>query len=194
MLADSPQVFGTMRKGISQGSKQYPRIAKVRPDFPNASGVVLGKLHLTLWPLDQARDGEVRLGLVICGDGACSGPAAAVRGGKRLVKIEVHDVDPKVSGPGDAKDRVYVGAVHVEERANPMELLADVSNVVLEDPQGVGVRDHHPGDVGAELRAKILHVHRPVLPRLDLAGLESSDGRARGIRAVRAVRDEDHFP
>ena len=49
------------------------------------------------------------------GDRARARAASAVRTGKRLVRVIVHQVDPHVARPDDAEDRVHVGTVQIEQ-------------------------------------------------------------------------------
>ena len=67
------------------------------------------------------------------------------------MQVQVHDVHPEVPGPGHAHQGVHVGAVHVDQAAHRVQGLADVLDPVFEDPQGVGVGDHEPGHLLAQL-------------------------------------------
>src|SRR3712207_8962965 len=51
------------------------------------------------------------------GDRTGARTASAVRGRKRLVQVEVHDVDAEIPGARDTDERVHVRAVHVEHGA-----------------------------------------------------------------------------
>ena len=57
-------------------------------------------------------------------DRAHARAAAAVRDAEGLVQVEVADVGAELGGPGQADQRVHVGAVHV-----------DLPAVLVDDPQ-----------------------------------------------------------
>ena len=40
---------------------------------------------------------------------------------KRLVQIQVHDIDAEIAGPRNAHQRIHVGAIHVHQRAFVMQ-------------------------------------------------------------------------
>jgi hypothetical protein len=81
---------------------------------------------------------------------ARSRPAAAVRGREGLVQVDVHRVDAEVAGADLADDGVEIGAVAIDEGAGGMDRVADRLHLGLEQPAGVGVGDHHRGDVGSQ--------------------------------------------
>ena len=62
----------------------------------------------------QARDRQERLQMLLYGHGSGARAASTMRRRKRLVQIEVHDVDAEIARTRDAHQRVHVGAVHVE--------------------------------------------------------------------------------
>src|SRR3972149_4968265 len=71
-------------------------------------------------------------------NGSRTGTTAAVGGGKGLVKVGVHDVEPHVAGANDAEDGVEVGAVVVDEPVGTVHRPGDLGDVLLEEPEGVG--------------------------------------------------------
>ena len=73
--------------------------------------------------------------------------AAAVRSGKCLMQIEVHDVGAEVARPRDADQRVHVRAVHVELGALGVQNFGDARNVLFEDAERVGIGEHQRGDI-----------------------------------------------
>ena len=85
--------------------------------------------------------------------GTGAGTAAAVRRGKSLVQIQVHDVDAEIAGPGDAGQRVHVGAVHVEQGALAWRSSAISANLLLEDAERGRIGEHERGDVVVHLLA-----------------------------------------
>jgi hypothetical protein len=61
----------------------------------------------------------------------------------------------------------------------------------LEEPQGVGVGEHERGAALVQQRIEHLGVKDPVRSALDLDDLHPVEGRARRVRAVRGIGDED---
>ena len=140
---------------------------------------------------DHPRDRQKRRQVVHHADRAGAGAAAAVGRGKGLVQVEVQHVHPKGLHVDDAHHGVHVGPVAVDQPALGVHDGGDLADVLLEQPQGVGVGDHDAGGVG-------VHCRRDVLGRQDALGigfyghrLEPAEGRAGRVGAVGRVGDDD---
>ena len=128
---------------------------------------------------------------------AHAGTAAAVRDAERLVQVEVADVDAEVARTHQADHGVEVGAVHVDLAAARVHQLADADDRLLEHAVGRGIGDHQRGQAVAVLRELGLEVVE-IDVALVVAGhhhhVEPGHHRARGVGAVRRLRDEAHPP
>ena len=69
--------------------------------------------------------GQVRREVRLRRDRADAGAAAAVRDAERLVQVQVRDVAAEVAEPGEAEQRVEVGAVDVDLAAGVVHGLRD---------------------------------------------------------------------
>jgi hypothetical protein len=79
--------------------------------------------------------------------GPAAGAAAAVGGGKGFVQVEMQHVHAGVTDVDDAHDGVHVGTVAVDQPPLGMNDVGHLTDIVLEQPQGVGVGDHDAGSV-----------------------------------------------
>ena len=86
------------------------------------------------------------------------GPAAAVGGGEGLVQVDVDHVHAHVARAGLAHDGVEVGPVVVAEGAGLVDQTGDLEDVLLEEPQGVGVGEHDRGRALGQVAAQGLEV------------------------------------
>jgi len=109
------------------------------------------------------------------------------------VQVDVHRIDAQVAGPHAADDRVEVGAVTVNESARGVDRVGDRLHVALEQAAGVGVGDHHPGDVWAEAGLERGEVHAAFRRRRDRLDRIAGKGRSRRVGAVRALGNEDRL-
>ena len=100
------------------------------------------------------------------------GTAAAVGLGEGLVQVEVDDVEAHVARAGDAHDRVQVGAVVVQRRADPVHDRGDRLDVRIEDAERVRVGQHQTGDIGVRPCAR--RSSRSIPPRELVASLTTS--------------------
>ena len=55
-----------------------------------------------------------------------------MRRGKRFVQVQVHHVDPEITGPRHARERVHIGAIHVKESPARVEQFGDLGDAGLE--------------------------------------------------------------
>src|ERR1700758_2928900 len=80
------------------------------------------------------------------GDWAGARASTTVRSRKRFVQIEMHHVHTEISWTDLADQRVHVGAVHVKKAALRVENRGDFVDVLFEDAEGVGIREHQSCD------------------------------------------------
>ena len=137
------------------------------------------------------RRGQERLQVGAHRDRPAARPTAAVRLRERLVEVVVDDVEAHVAGPRPADDRVEVGAVVVEERAGVVEDPRHLDDVLVEEPERRGVRQHQPGRALVHLRAQVVEVEVAAIGRRDLLELVARHRDARGVGAVRRVGGDD---
>ncbi len=97
---------------------------------------------------DHPRDRQKRRQALGHADRAGAGAAAAVGRGKGLVQVEVQHVHAQGPHVDDAHHGVHVGPVAVDQPALGVHDGGDLADVLLEQPQGVGVGDHDAGGVG----------------------------------------------
>ena len=105
--------------------------------------------------------GQVRREVRLRRDRADARAAAAVRDAERLVQVEVRHVAAEVAEPGEAEQRVEVGAVDVDLAAGVVHGLRDLLDLVLVDAVRRRVRDHQrrdPVGVLGDLRAQVVEV------------------------------------
>ena len=65
-----------------------------------------------------------------------------MRSRKRLVQIQVNDVDTHIARPRDANQRVHVRAVHVDQTACFVDDPADLANIPFEKAKRVRIGQH----------------------------------------------------
>ncbi len=107
------------------------------------------------------------------------------------MQVDVHRVDAEVARAHPPDDRVEVGPVAIDEGPGGVDRVADRDHVGLEQPAGIGVGDHHRGDVGAEAGAHRGEVDPPARVGGDVLDRIAAEGRRRRVGAVRAFGDED---
>jgi hypothetical protein len=77
------------------------------------------------------------------------------------VQVDVDDVEAHVTRPGDPAHCVEVRAVVVHQRARAVEDPFDLLDVLVEEAEGRGVREHERGGVLVDLGAEIVDVDVP---------------------------------
>ena len=107
------------------------------------------------------------------------------------MQVEVHDVDAEVARPGDPEDGVEVGAVVVDQTARLVDGRDDLLDVLVPQPEGVGVGDHQPGGVRSHRRAQRVEIAVAARVGGDRDDLEPGHHRGGGVGAVGAVGDQD---
>jgi len=107
------------------------------------------------------------------------------------VQVIVHDVKAQFGRLGDAKQSVKVRPVAIHQPARAMHQAGDLQQVLIEQPQRVGVGQHHAHDALVQLGAQVVETHIAPAVRGDLHHLKASHcGRGR-VGAVSRVGDQD---
>ena len=103
----------------------------------------------------------------------------------------MHGVDAEIAGADPADDGVEVGAVAIDQGAGGMDRVTDRLHVRLEQAAGVGVGDHHCGDVGSQPRLQRFKVDAAILRCWDVLDPVAAEGRSRRVGAMGAFRHQD---
>ena len=140
---------------------------------------------------DDQRAGHVLFEEFLAADRACAGAAAAVRCGERLMQVTVDAVKAHVTGTDDAHDGVEVRAVVIAQAARIVNDLRDLEDVLVENTDGVRVRQHQSRGVGADGGAQRVEVDAAVHAGRDVDDLEAAHRGGRGVRAVGGVGHDD---
>ncbi len=111
---------------------------------------------------------------------------------ERLVQVQVQDVESHITRTGDTDERVHIRSVVVEKASASVDEGCDLLDVLLEKAEGVRVRHHNAGDVVAEQRFEVVHIHKAVSLGLHDNHLQTADGGAGRVRSVGTVR-HDHL-
>ena len=108
-----------------------------------------------------------------------------------LVQVDVHRVDAEVARPDPADDGVEIGAVAIDQPARLVHRARNEDHVGLEQAAGIGVGDHHAGDVRPEPRLERVEIDPAGRVGRNVLDPVAGEGRGRRIGAVRAFGDED---
>jgi len=119
--------------------------------------------------------------------------AAAVRRRERLVQVQMHHVNAKVTGPCHTRERVHVRAVHVQQRVLAVKYFGNFRNLLLKDAERRRIGDHQRGHVFADLLTKFADVDLALGIGLDIFHLVAGNHRGRWICAVRRVGNQHLF-
>ena len=157
---------------------------------PNRLGALVLELEAAVRAPCEQRHRQIGGDALGHGDRAGPGPAAAVRLREGLVQVEVHDVEAHVARPRDAHHRVEVGAVVIQRRAHPVHDRRDLLDVLIEQPERVGVGEHQAGHVGVRLGAQVVDVHAPRGVGRELHELEARHRHGRRVGPVGGVGRE----
>src|SRR5260370_13929200 len=130
-LADA----GAGGEEVSEGGYQNAKISGER--FYAADRIRAHRLkgETAAFFFDKNRNGAKRLKHFLHGHGAGARTPAAVRRGKRIGQIQVHDVYAEVARSRDATEGVHVVAVHIPDRAFGVENLRDFGDALFEDAE-----------------------------------------------------------
>ena len=193
-LGHPEQAVAPVHLDVGEGPSQHQRVAvpAVDPADRACGGgppVPLGP-RLGVGHPDRAGAGQEVDEVGGHRDGARPRSAAAVGGGEGLVQVEVDDVEAHVARADHPQDRVEVGAVVIHEAPDLVHRCRDLDDVLLEQPEGVGVGEHHPGDVGVEHLAQRADVDAAAGVALHRGDLVAPQGHRGRVGAVGGVRDD----
>jgi hypothetical protein len=124
-------------------------------------------------------------------DRARARTAAAVRDRKRLVQVEVHEVEAHVARPAVAHQRVGVRAVVVHQSAGRVHRRRDLVDVIFEQSERVRIGHHADGRIVADRRQDRVERDAATLVGLQRHDLVADHRRRGGIGAVRRIGHDD---
>ena len=84
------------------------------------------------------------------------------------MQITVQHVKPQIAGTRNSDDSIQVRAVAVNQAACVVDDLAHFLDILFEQAEGVGIRQHHANRLVVGESAQIVEVHIPARIRLDL--------------------------
>ncbi len=117
--------------------------------------------------------------------------ATTVRGGHRLVQVEVEDVSSHVSRASVSEEGVQVRSIEIAEPSSSMDHRRDLYYILLEDPQCVGHGEHHSRNSIIKLTAEDIEIDKSIRAGGNLGNGEAGRcGRSR-VRPMRRIRQED---
>ena len=125
--------------------------------------------------------------------GTAAGTSSAVRGGKRLVQIQVKHIDSHLAGAGITHEGIEIGAVHIDEATLLVDNLGDLLDMGFKDPHGIGVGQHQAGHLLAHLFGQYLDVDSAFLVGWDGDHLISSQNGAGRIGSVGRIGNQDEL-
>ena len=137
---------GAIGECVCEGANQHAEIAAKRAHAADGLRAHRFERQLAIF-LHEHRNGEERLEMFFHQHWAGARPTAAVRSGKRLVQIEVHDVHAEAARLDHAGERVHIGAVHVKLGAAGVEQVGDFGDAGLEGAKRGRIGDHERGNV-----------------------------------------------
>ena len=106
------------------------------------------------------------------------------------MQVDVHRIDAEIARAHPADDRVEIRAVAIDVTARRVHRVRDRLHVALEQAAGVGIGDHHPGDVRPQPRLERLQVDAAVLGGRNVLDRKAGKGGGGRVGAVRAGRHE----
>ena len=110
------------------------------------------------------------------------------------MQIEVHDVKAHVTWPRPPDQCIHVRAIAVDQPTCLMDQRADLSDVVLEQPQRVRVGQHQACHVTGQQRLEVLDVHTATRIGLDGDGLVAAARRRGRVGPVRCFWAQNGVP
>ena len=185
-----------------------PNLVREVTPVPVEAADRLGRLDGTVavGRLLDLMTGKVRHEALADRDNGVARAAPTVRDGPGLMQVVVDGIDADRTEIHPAGDGVHVGTVHVNEPAEFMDLFRDIVEAVFEEPAGIGIGDHDPGDavaVGFAFGEEVIEVDLTVFPCFEehnaaresaacwtLRRVSSHHG-GREIGSMRAARNED---
>ena len=120
--------------------------------------------------------------------------ASSVRCRERLVQIDMQHVDAEIAGPRDSHHRIQIRAVHVNQRAVRVEKPGNLGDLGFKNAKRVRIRDHDRRNILVYDLSQLLEIDRSSFVRWNTFDDVSCDGRARRIRSVSGVGNEELLP
>ena len=174
-LACHGDVLLAQRKQVGIGTDDNAEVAQEGRNATQRLGVVYQGEVAVLLTL-YLRIGQVFLQTLSYANRTAARATTAMRCGECLVQIDVHNIETHVAGAAYAQHGVQVGTVVVHQTTALVHQSCYLGNLCFEDTQGVGVGHHHAGNVIAQQRFQILHVHGSVRRALHLHYLQTAHG------------------
>ena len=81
---------------------------------------------------------------------------------KVLCTIIMLHIRAEIAGAGVGHDRIHIGAVEIDERAEFMQPVGNRLNIFFEQSQCIGIGNHEDGRIGAELEFQIVEIDEAV--------------------------------
>ena len=101
--------------------------------------------------------------------------------GKGLVKIHMNDVEAHVAWSNDSQNRVQICPVVVEQSPNLVNRFCDLLDVLFEESQGIGIRQHDPSDVAIKCRLERFKINQAPFVGWQGRHFKSPEGHRRRI-------------
>ena len=136
-----------VRKNVRQRANQHAEIAAKRLHAANRVRPHWLERQPTALFFHEDGHGTKRLENLFHRHRTCTWSTTAVRGRKRLVQVQVHNVRPEIAWARDSRERVHVGAVQVEQRAFGVQDLRNLGEVLFVNTQRRGIGDHQGRDI-----------------------------------------------
>ncbi len=193
IVADLAQAGVAVGPDVRVGPHEDARVAHEAAQPPDGARPLPGALEAEGRRRASHQDpwrGQVRQQRLPHPDGSGARSAAAVGRRERLVDVEVHDVEAGLAGLEPAEDGVEVRAVHVGQRAGPVDGVEQLADARLEEPERRWIRDHHGGGPWTEGGPEGVDVDAAIAGRRDRDRPEARHRRGGGVRPVAAVGHE----
>ncbi len=117
--------------------------------------------------------------------------AAAMRGGKGLVQVEMHHINAEIAGPDDPQQRVQVGAIAIDQTAGGMNDLDHLQHVLVKQAERVGVGQHQAGQGVVAFGRQRFQIDIAAWVGCQLDHPHAAHGGSGRIGAVGRIGDED---
>src|SRR4051812_25818196 len=160
-LSRLQQTVSAMRKNVSECPQHHSIVAKKR--FHSPDRLRIGGIEsIDCDPFATAPGTDLIAAVAISNNswhrkkslelfrataGTRAGTTATMRRRKSLMQIQVNYINAHISRPGDADQRVHVGAVHINQAAGLMNDATNFLDVTFEHAEGVRVRQHQSGNI-----------------------------------------------
>ena len=120
--------------------------------------------------------------------------AAAVRNCKRLVQVEMHEIEAHIARPCVAHQCIGIRAIVIAQAAGFVHRARYLVDVVFKESERIRIGHHHDGGVVAQHFLDFVDANAPALVALERDDFEAAHGRRRRIRAVRRVGNDNFVP